>query len=112
MSERLADILDDAADLLERKGWIQGRYSNENGHCAVGAITRVCGLYDAVSLTVPDMVEVRSQIEAAYQVERVLRNILAERGGPLHVQTWNDKKGRTKQEVLDLLREGAKRERP
>jgi hypothetical protein len=93
MSDQVADVLDDAADLLEREGWIQGdlwRRDSYGGRCALGAIC------DAAL----DNRNVR--VAAA-------RAVLG--GSSTYLVDWNDTPGRTKQEVLDAFRAAAKQER-
>lgn len=90
MSEEVADVLDSAANWLDKHDWVQGvLFSGENSACMVGA---------------------------TFLVEKdATRRVLAqERLGNYLVSTpaiWNDQPGRTKQEVLDALRGAAKQER-
>lgn len=79
-------VLDDAADLLIDKGWIQGQSRSPRGFCAMGAIQEVCnGDRSAAS-------------QASAQLAGVINGNIA---------TWNDLKGRKMDEVVDKLREAA-----
>jgi hypothetical protein len=99
----MAAMLDTAADILERDGWVQGDYHRFEGHCAMGALFRA-------ELTQ----EVSAAAAAAY-----LANRLKKKGQGIDcpcgahdsddiVINWNDLPGRTRQQVLDFLRESAK----
>lgn len=76
-------ILTDAADLLERCGWTQGAYVSNGGYCLMGAF------HEANSGAISEQYE-----EAWAFLEEAV-------GNPIH---WNDEDGRTKEEVLNLLR--------
>jgi hypothetical protein len=81
-----ADILEAAADLLETKGWIQGRSKNENGYCAMGAISEASGHnYHRILATLPVI-----EMWAAALVH------------------WNDQETRTADQVIDLMKHAAK----
>lgn len=78
-----AEILDRAANLLDRDGWIQGHLCGHDGeHCALGGILDVTTNDDPYA-------------QAVDAVERVL-------GGALDV--WNDAPERTKDEVTSTMR--------
>ncbi|MDP9224133.1 MAG: hypothetical protein M3P18_09810 [Actinomycetota bacterium] len=96
MSDQVADVLDDAADLLERKGWIQEAEKSPEGFCSLGALIHTRSL-------------VRWEAAA-----RLAKNVTP--GASIHlisrsITDWNDAPERTKQEVLDAFRAAAKRER-
>lgn len=81
--ESIADVLDDAADYIEKYGWTQGALQLDTGEvCAMGAISR-CAT-DAL----PGW--------AFKSLSRYLDRQI--------IPKWNDQPGRTKQEVLDALR--------
>jgi hypothetical protein len=91
MSDQVADVLDDAADLLECGGWIQeALYDSEGGFCSVGALYEVC--------------EDPLVRNAAY-------GALFPLNGRRSVADWNNDPLRTKQQVLDAFRTAAKVER-
>ena len=79
MSVDIADIAHKAADYIEKHGWTQGEYEREDGAvCLAGAISRVAlgaRVHDLDDL-VPDSCVIQ----------------------------WQDRPGRTKDEVLALLR--------
>jgi hypothetical protein len=99
MSDQVADVLDDAADLLEREGWIQhASYSLDGGACSVGAVAAVVSrkhlpvvMEDAATNAVQDYLDYRYD--------------------DADIVAWNDAPGRTKQQVLDAFRAAAKQER-
>jgi hypothetical protein len=95
MSDATADVLDDAADLLEREGWIQRDDKTEHGRCAVGAL-----------------IETESEHRWAARDRLLLEIGRSCRTNPTRrLMIWNDAPGRTKQQVLDAFRAAAKQER-
>lgn len=83
-------LLLDAADLLEQKGWCRGAYeTNEGRHCAVGAIIDV-----ARPLTMMHPY----RLTALHKLERFV-------GGTVTV--WNDNQS-SGQAVIDAMRKAAK----
>lgn len=97
--EATADVLDDAADYIEKHGWGIGTAAlrAENGVCIEGALCRVQGipLFDWTA----------GQTMPAYLALQATIGINGWLWG------WNDDDGRTEQEVLDALRAAAKAER-
>ena len=77
-------ILKAAKALLVKRGWVQEEYSNANGYCLLGAISKAA----AGSNANPAFVVVR----------RVLRI-----KGLDTIAGWNDRPDRTKEEVLKVL---------
>jgi hypothetical protein len=98
MSDQVADVLDDAADLLERDGWIQGHETGPGGVCAMTAIA-------AASV---DHIMVGRSIAAATE-DALMGAVPGWENAS--VPAWNDDPGRTKQQVLDAFRAAAKQER-
>jgi hypothetical protein len=92
MSDQVADVLDDAADLLERDGWVQGHLHNQDGYCMEGALAQVCPSTHLYGLFWEAMAVLSLHL---YSV----------------VDRWNDDPFRTKQQVLDAFRAAAKAER-
>lgn len=87
MSAQVAQDLRAAAEVLERDGWTQDESISDSGqHCAIGAIV------EAVD---KDM----SRENPAYYT---FRDYLGQ-----SVSRWNDRKGRTADEVIDALRAAA-----
>ena len=95
------DILNAAADLIERTGWTQGEFAKDadgdpvsatspfaNCFCMFGAIYRVTAEVSPRGSIMADLAE----------------EILAERVGYDHFSKWNDHPDRTKEEVIAALR--------
>ncbi len=102
------EILEAAAEILERMGWTQDTLARDaEGNethpcdedvaclCMVGAMYRACGFSTAV--------EMPSEV-----LHRLRDAIFARDERDLSPAEWNDQPGRTKEEVISLLREAAK----
>lgn len=76
------------SELLEKKGWIQGKARSKDGYCLVYAIDKCCFDDDAFW-------EMRDKLY------KHLRNI----GQDASLQSWNDTPGRTKEEVIAACKE-------
>ena len=113
MSYEIADLLDGAADVIERDGWHQGDFypgaagfwgalAEKNGlpKCARGAINSAASTSNNGGGWIPSWA--RKTAEAADALGAVI-------GCP--VPHWNDAPERTKREVLDTLRLAAKEQR-
>lgn len=79
-------------ELLVKNGWTQNRYrSQEGAFCLAGAIRYVY----AFSTDFDGRLELHARLE----------RLLAKRGAAdPQVPSWNDEPGRTKKQVLELLR--------
>jgi hypothetical protein len=88
ITEPWRQILLDAADLIEEKGWIQGTfYKRGEGYCIFGALTKVASKHD----------NSQSHLRAAqHQLQR--------HKSRRSIMRWNDADGRSKEEVLTALR--------
>ena len=105
MTPTIAEVLDQAADLIQFTGWNQGDYwlINENeeiiGFCALGALG---GIHE-------DRKELDNWLIRQDAKEALVRYLgLIERGDIGH---WNDAEDRTAQDVIDALRGCAKVQR-
>lgn len=106
---KTSEVLDRAADLLERDGWCQGALHDSAGRmCAVGALRRA--IVVQVDLDPSTLGQVDEVEEAA---RRRLMAVADPRGwvGAGGVPDWNDREGRTFQDVLDTFRKAAKNAR-
>ncbi len=85
-----------AAQEIEAHGWCQGAYStSDNAHCVIGAVWAVSHELGLGA---------RVWWDALHELARRAGSKRAEEGGePLFM--WNDKPGRTVEEVLALLRD-------
>jgi hypothetical protein len=92
-------VLLESADYIERVGWCQRAELNENGQvCAIGGV-----FYSG---------------EEGYRLEAIYKEVITKfgeyinaycggsnmYGGPLDVALWNDRGGRTKEEVVSAMR--------
>lgn len=90
----IKDILNGAADVLDEKGWCQGRYQNDKGeYCPAGAM-----IHYADSLL---------ELEGVKGVDIAMRILHDEVNN--YVTSWNDKPERTKEEVISALRSAAQK---
>jgi hypothetical protein len=87
---RVAQKLREAADLLAAAGWIQGQPSDEHGrYCMVGAVNVVT---DDADVYVDATVAVLDHLSTP------------------SIAWWNDRPGRTAEQVIAVLRETAAEE--
>ena len=104
MSDETADVLDKAANIIERNGWTQGDYHRPDGRKSprdwpvdtTGALNLALGADTPSHDIQPD-----SPAEAA----------LMKYLGIEYVPAWNDQEGRTVEEVVVVLRGAAAAER-
>jgi hypothetical protein len=93
-SRGVAQVLADARDLLQRDGWIRGRFVNGDGaHCSVGAVQEVGGW------TVHDRNLVYGYLVRAYYHRRPISDF-SRRNPATVVMRLNDGVMRDKQQVL------------
>ena len=86
--EQIGKVLLRAADIIEKRGWCQGRYSDYDGRfCAVGAILNVT---------------------ESCVLQQASRRFLAEHLPNQNVTAWNDVKNRRKKHIIDKMRAVAK----
>lgn len=86
-----------AADEIDRRGWIQGWFEAFGGAvCLLGGVQ--CGIWGMTCDHLPEDVETGWQ-EYSDAVGELFMYLNT---GP---STWNDEPGRTKEEVLKVLRE-------
>jgi hypothetical protein len=104
-------ILLGAADLIDKKGWIQGAFERSTGFCIIGAMTRAAtdlGLSDTRShfFTFSQSMVVRNtDFETAHE------HVFVELGN-LSPMGWNDTVAKSKKEVVNLLLKVAGRKAP
>jgi hypothetical protein len=114
------EVLTEAINILEHDGWGQGAYHLADGcHCALGAIGLAAGYHANVRVVEDDdELYVRfddgggEAFEAYSAANRALKELLPagyDEHVPFcydeHVPFWNDAPGRTKEQVLEKLRE-------
>jgi hypothetical protein len=88
-------ILNKAADILEKYGWVQNRFGNERmGFCALGAFNKVA----------PTKIFANSAFQAKELLRGTVRTI---NDGNSNIVEWNDHSTRTKEEVIAAFRQAA-----
>ena len=90
---KTARVLLAAADLIERDGWVQGITRCHAGRCMIGAVS--------------DAAPARFDLWPA--IERINETLGRPFADPATVAYWNDAPGRTRDEVVALLRQAAAR---
>ncbi len=89
--EQVADGLDATARYLQAHGWTQGAYLKEDGSaCAVGAIYKTLNTFYLVPYQCQSIVSLMT-----FDMDR------------LPIIGWNDRPGRTKEEVISLFHQAA-----
>lgn len=84
-----------AADIIEERGWYQGWFYNiqkgcDGPVCLLGAVNVACGRE-------PDV----SNVADTDAVDKAVRRKLKRR---VFAANWNDRDGRTKEQVVNMLR--------
>jgi hypothetical protein len=92
VKELWRQVLREAAEVIKQRGWIQGRLRDKQGRvCAIGAISHVFDTDLALRC-------------GAVGAEQNLRKYLSIDGGDeITIASWNDKPGRTKEEVVQAM---------
>lgn len=104
--DQVADLLDSAADLLLVSGWHQGSAVSRTGaRCLVSATG-----WSAIAPSVEYRYRIREQRHIIVAARAALCAHLG-LSRPDQLITWNDSRQRTFDEVLDALRDTAKRVR-
>lgn len=99
MNHEIKNLLVSAKNLILTDGWIQGDYGDsESGFCILGAVSAA---YDEAALDDDGAV--------AREACKRLQATLSDLGFVTSVAAWNDRDGRTEQQVLDLLDTAAQR---
>lgn len=114
-----SEVLDRAADEIERRGWSQGtgwfpRSDESTPVCAEGALRLACGFGGGVGLDGAwfDLASKRAACDAlsAYLTDRFPECINQVTGAVIPF-SWNDARSRTQAEVIEVLRAAAMVER-
>ena len=109
-SEEIAQVCEDAADYIRVHGWCQNRLETPEGQvCLAGALEGALGILhtaDRLAFDVPERTR-REDLTADALIE-VAHHHLNPAAGPGHAIHWNDRKGRTADEVIDALVHTAK----
>lgn len=105
--EAMPGMLEAAARLVERSGWVQGWHRREDRYCAFGAILEASGYVRWDRCHCPDgdyAAEIPPGMDAL-----LLRMAHTAMGLPesISVPAWNDAAGRTAAEVVNRLRMAA-----
>lgn len=98
-----ADVIDQALDILETRGWCPNGPTGPNGEvCTAVAIGAVRGQYVSLDNPTPVFTVADEAINAAFHT--VFELIDAEDGGAWSIGDWNDRPGRDFAHVRDLLK--------
>lgn len=89
MFEDQQDILNSAADLLEKEGWIQHNLKTCEGRCSVGGIEEA---------------GVDQPRNVFFGAKELLRDKLVKIGAGNDILAWNDKPGQKVEEILRVFR--------
>jgi hypothetical protein len=94
------EVLNTAADLLERDGWTQKRMYDDGTRCMVGAM--LCA-----ATGIESYVRMSDFTEDQLNVYQEGRQTVVELLGSFMLTGWNDTPGRTQEEVVQVLRDAA-----
>lgn len=104
MDKPASQVLEEASEVIEA-GWCQGLFRSfdpeeeHDTYCAVGALAKVLGVQPDIMAWISDEPDSFGYVLGA----------LGDTVRIAHVPTWNDKPGRTKEEVIDAMMTTAKR---
>ena len=92
-------VLCEAGDLIEEKGWIQHSPKTAKGYCLSGACNEVLNRKTGLSNVERDLLStmVAMHLTAAIKPGSTATSFL-------EAQSYNDAKGRKKEEILDVVR--------
>lgn len=106
-SNDAAEILETAAEILERDGWVQDTWTSFGRRCMVSAVNRaVLEHHQLPGRARGKLFEILRQPALDHLNQAINGYTLSSFVGNL--TAWNDLAGRTKQEVLDVLHKAAK----
>lgn len=122
--EKVADLLEQAARVLEKVGWVRGAYTKEcapgviEGHCAIGSIRAAAGwsILGRLSMEVTSLSNYYRALRAL--AEEILLHhdgsyygirLGGDRPEQTAIIVFNDRIARELQEVLDMMQAAAKR---
>jgi hypothetical protein len=101
-------LLLDAANILEMRGWVRRHFRSPDGFCAVGSMREAAGFYlppfDVNPFTIPDVNPFPDTPRA--ESYRIALSRLEHALGMPTVK-WNDRRARSKNEVVAKLRKVA-----
>lgn len=100
-----AQILETAADILEREGWAQGAFSAFGRRCAVGGIGAAM---QRLKFMPGKKAASRRSAERAF-AELIRKSDDSGRADKDEIIVWNDSGGRKKDQVVRKMREAAAR---
>jgi hypothetical protein len=89
-------VIDSMITLLNEKGWIQKRSITKDGFCIYGAYNEVCRPLKSEK-------DWEAANDAFLKIYSTATTKLNEQTNASGVIVWNDKKGRTKEEVIAML---------
>lgn len=93
---RIADKLNQAADLIRDKGWIKNSLSSEYGFCAIGAMNKVC----------PVLSE-QSNANLLAKTKTAFQNYLKKKYGATSIINFNDYQTSGRKQVIRAFRTAA-----
>ncbi len=97
MSKKTQKVLDKAIDLLDKKGWCQNQFAKDKKGCSVAI-----GSKEAASFCVQGALLKAGVNNLKFDTSLKVYNVLNQLVPEGYIE-WNDEKGRTKEEVIDLL---------
>lgn len=119
----VAEVLEEAAEVV-RRGWVQDNYRGETadgkvGHCLLGGIRCATGYMWTPHRDAYGVCHSRTRLtKVAYgwlapsahlqEVADVAADVVSAKLGGICVDSWNDKPGRTQEEVVEILLQTAK----
>lgn len=111
--EKIAEVVEKAADLIETNGLAKGRYfALDGGMCTMGALQYACGVDLHSNLVIyPKGSRLRNRQDLYMSAKDAVAQMLpisTEFGTIEAISNWNDDGDRSQEEVVDTLKHIAK----
>lgn len=98
------DVLIEAINLLETKGWTQHEFARDANGVDVGSLSKSAACFCTIGAINAAQHSLTRKVNPSLRedAKRAVRDVI--QGG---IAMWNDTKGRTKDEVIEVLKQAA-----
>lgn len=99
------EVIQEAANLLEQKGWIQGDFAKDSNGRLVASISPDATCYCTVGAIRAAVYKASGETDTT--IEGEAKRIIRRHIGKVGIAMWNDADDQTKENVISTLREAA-----